>query len=224
MPAIVLHGTYDKSMSVLPLCVRLSLWVTAAYAGQLTLEDAVHRAHPDLDPVTGDLDRLSLWRDLGERAVLVALPRPGNLSGTPRGSADFIAAATGAGECIYVPGIGGALVPRIEHFGPADDQGTRVTWTAYDCEPMPVHTLEALSLSEIEQGFRHELMERTRAIEDLDAGPIIEQDVVRVSHRDQLADLIQRGRDLEKVVLSRAVRWHIEHRILVYGKKTVIFD
>jgi formyltetrahydrofolate deformylase len=60
--------------------------------------------------------------------------------------------------------------------------------------------------------------------ETLDGGPIIEQDVVRVSHRDQLADLIQRGRDLEKVVLSRAVRWHIGHRILVYGKKTVIFD
>jgi len=59
---------------------------------------------------------------------------------------------------------------------------------------------------------------------ELDEGPIIEQDVVRVSHRDQLEDLIQKGRDLEKVVLSRAVRWHIGHRILVYAKKTVIFD
>jgi formyltetrahydrofolate deformylase len=60
--------------------------------------------------------------------------------------------------------------------------------------------------------------------EVLDDGPIIEQDVVRVSHRDQLEDLVQKGRDLEKVVLSRAVRWHIEHRILLYGKKTVVFD
>lgn len=60
--------------------------------------------------------------------------------------------------------------------------------------------------------------------ETLDEGPIIEQDVVRISHRDQLEDLIQRGRDLEKAVLSRAVRWHIEHRILVYAKKTVVFD
>jgi formyltetrahydrofolate deformylase len=60
--------------------------------------------------------------------------------------------------------------------------------------------------------------------EELDEGPIIEQDVVRISHRDQLEDLIQKGRDLEKIVLSRAVRWHIEHRILVYAKKTVIFD
>jgi formyltetrahydrofolate deformylase len=47
---------------------------------------------------------------------------------------------------------------------------------------------------------------------------------VRISHRDQLEDLVQKGRDLEKVVLSRAVRWHIEHRILVYAKKTVVFD
>ncbi len=60
--------------------------------------------------------------------------------------------------------------------------------------------------------------------EDLDEGPIIEQDVVRVTHRDQLENLIQKGRDLEKTVLSRAVRWHIEHRILVYARKTVVFD
>jgi formyltetrahydrofolate deformylase len=59
---------------------------------------------------------------------------------------------------------------------------------------------------------------------ELDEGPIIEQDVSRVSHRDQLDELIQKGRDLEKVVLSRAVRWHLDHRILIYNKKTVIFD
>jgi len=58
----------------------------------------------------------------------------------------------------------------------------------------------------------------------LDDGPIIEQDVTRISHRDQLDDLLQKGRDLEKLVLSRAVRWHIDHRILVYGNKTVVFD
>jgi len=158
-------------MSVLPLCVRLALWASAAYAGQLTVDKAVDLAHPDLDHVTGDLDRLSLWHDLGERAVLVALPRPGNLSGMPRGSAELIAAATEAGECVYVPGIGAALVPLMEHFGPADDQGTRVTWSAYDCDPVPVHTLEALSLGEIERAFRQELTERTLAIEALDAGP-----------------------------------------------------
>jgi len=62
------------------------------------------------------------------------------------------------------------------------------------------------------------------ATQDLDEGPIIEQDVIRISHRDGLDDLLEKGRDLEKVVLSRAVRWHIDHRILVYDRKTVIFD
>ncbi len=60
--------------------------------------------------------------------------------------------------------------------------------------------------------------------EVLDDGPIIEQDVARISHRDTVDDLVQKGRDLEKVVLSRAVRWHIENRILLYGNKTVIFQ
>ncbi len=59
---------------------------------------------------------------------------------------------------------------------------------------------------------------------ELDAGPIIAQDVVRVSHRDSVEDLIRKGRDLEKVVLAQAVRLHLENRVLVYGNKTVIFD
>ena len=58
----------------------------------------------------------------------------------------------------------------------------------------------------------------------LDDGPIIEQDVARISHRDQVEDLVARGRDLERAVLSRAVQWHLEHRILCYGNKTVVFD
>ncbi|MES2636734.1 MAG: formyltetrahydrofolate deformylase [Pseudomonadota bacterium] len=60
--------------------------------------------------------------------------------------------------------------------------------------------------------------------EVLDEGPIIEQDIDRISHRDQVEDLIQKGRDLERIVLSKAVRWHIENRILLYANKTVIFD
>ena len=59
--------------------------------------------------------------------------------------------------------------------------------------------------------------------DQLDAGPIIEQDVTRISHRDQVEQFIEKGRDLEKIVLSRAVRWHLEHRILFYGNKTVVF-
>ncbi|MEP0869865.1 formyltetrahydrofolate deformylase [Trichocoleus desertorum AS-A10] len=60
--------------------------------------------------------------------------------------------------------------------------------------------------------------------EDLDAGPIIEQDVVRVSHRDDVGDLIRKGKDLERVVLARAVRLHLENRVLVYSNRTVVFE
>ncbi len=58
----------------------------------------------------------------------------------------------------------------------------------------------------------------------LDDGPIIEQDVVRIYHSDTIDDLVQKGRDIERVVLSRAVRWHVENRILLYGNKTVVFQ
>ncbi len=58
----------------------------------------------------------------------------------------------------------------------------------------------------------------------LDDGPIIHQEVRRVSHRDTVTDLLRKGRDLEKLVLSEAVRLHLEHRVLVYGNKTVVFD
>ncbi len=59
---------------------------------------------------------------------------------------------------------------------------------------------------------------------ELDGGPIIEQDVTRVGHRDTVADLARKGRDLETIVLARALHRHLENRIVVYGNKTVIFD
>ncbi|MEX2492000.1 MAG: hypothetical protein WD425_09600 [Nitrospirales bacterium] len=62
------------------------------------------------------------------------------------------------------------------------------------------------------------------ATAELDEGPIIEQDVVRVGHRDTVQDLIRKGRDLEVMVFARAIRLHIERRVLVYGRKTVVFD
>ena len=61
------------------------------------------------------------------------------------------------------------------------------------------------------------------ATTDLDEGPIIEQDVARTTHRDSIDDLVRKGRDLERTVLARAVRWHLEDRILVYRNKTVVF-
>jgi formyltetrahydrofolate deformylase len=62
------------------------------------------------------------------------------------------------------------------------------------------------------------------ATRDLDEGPIIHQDVARVTHRHGVEDLVRKGRDLEKFVLAQAVRWHLEGRVLVYGNKTVVFD
>jgi formyltetrahydrofolate deformylase len=62
------------------------------------------------------------------------------------------------------------------------------------------------------------------ATEDLDEGPIIDQDTERASHRDDVVGLTQKGRDLETTVLARAVRAHLQHRVLVYGRKTVVFE
>ncbi|MCZ7591846.1 MAG: formyltetrahydrofolate deformylase [Kiritimatiellae bacterium] len=60
--------------------------------------------------------------------------------------------------------------------------------------------------------------------EDLDAGPIIEQDIARISHRDSVEDLIRKGRDIEKIVLARAVTAHLEHRVLVHDNRTIVFQ
>lgn len=60
--------------------------------------------------------------------------------------------------------------------------------------------------------------------QDLDAGPIIDQDVIRISHTDEIGDMVRLGRDVEKTVLARGLRWHLEDRILVHGNKTVVFN
>jgi formyltetrahydrofolate deformylase len=62
------------------------------------------------------------------------------------------------------------------------------------------------------------------ATETLDEGPIIEQDVIRTTHKDSINDLIRKGRDVERSVLGRAVRWHLEHRVLVHENRTVVFE
>ncbi|HYD46774.1 MAG TPA: formyltetrahydrofolate deformylase, partial [Terriglobales bacterium] len=62
------------------------------------------------------------------------------------------------------------------------------------------------------------------ATTDLDEGPIIDQDVLRASHRDSIDDLVRKGRDVERMVLARAVRWHLEDRVVAYGNKTVVFE
>lgn len=144
-------------MGTLPASVRVAVWGTAALGGTVPVEEVRRRALPDLDHVTGLEETVRLWRDLGERMVLVALPRPGNLTGLPRGSAEFVAAATEAGETVFVPGLGGALVPQVQPYGPAGDRGWQVTWTAYDTDPVPPHVVQAVSLSDVELALRRDI-------------------------------------------------------------------
>ena len=158
-------------MSELPASVRLALWMTASWRGDLGTTDALGRAFPDLDHVAGDLARLDVWRDLGERALFVALPRPGDLSRMPRGSAAATAAAADAGECVFVAGIGGILVPTLSEFGPEGDVGVRVDWAAYEADPMPRHRMEMLDLREIERELMMRLREHTVRFDEVGGHP-----------------------------------------------------
>jgi hypothetical protein len=158
-------------VSELPASVRLALWGTASWRGDLTTTEALARAFPDLDHVAGDLGRLDLWRDLGERALFVALPRPGDVSRMPRGSAAATAHAADSGECVFVPGIGGVLVPTLSEFGPEGDTGVRADWTAYEADPIPRHRLEMLDLREIERELMTRLRDHTTAFEQVGGQP-----------------------------------------------------
>ena len=162
-------------MPELPASVRLALWTTAAWNGGPSLERALAAALPDVDHVAGDLGRLELWHDLGERALLVALPAPGDLTGVPGARPEAQGAAAEAGECVYVPGVGGLLVPTVAtfggHGGSALDTGTRVDWTAYDAHPVPRHRVEALEPSQLERHLRLELIEVTEALDRVGGRP-----------------------------------------------------
>ena len=158
-------------MSELPASVRLALWVTAAWRGELPTRDALARSFPDLDHVAGDLARLDVWRDLGEGALFVALPRPGDVSGMPRASSAAMAHAADAGECVYVAGIGGLLVPTLSTFGPDGDVGHRIDWTAYEAEPVPRHRLEMLDLRDVERTLLTRLAEHTTRLADIGGQP-----------------------------------------------------
>ncbi len=158
-------------MSELPASVRLALWMTASWRGDLATTDALGRAFPDLDHVAGDLARLDVWRDLGERALFVALPRPGDISRMPRGSTAATAHAADAGECVFVAGIGGVLVPTLTEFGPEGDIGVRADWTAYEADPVPRHRMEMLDLREIERELMTRLREHTARFEEVGGHP-----------------------------------------------------
>ena len=161
----------DMSEHELPASIRVALWATAALGGRVPQREVPRRALPDIDDCVGLLEPLELWASLGERVVLAALPRPGDVTGMPRGSVELLAAATLSRECVYVPGVGGALVPTLSTFGPVGDQGWLAQWASFAADPVPTHRVEALDLGRIELSLRTELAELTDQLVSAGAPP-----------------------------------------------------
>lgn len=149
---------YDDAVSELPASVRLALWTTVAWRGDVTLAEAIRASFPDVAHVAGLRATLEAWGDIGERGLFAALPHPGDLGGLPRCAPAAAGHAADAGECVHVAGVGGILVPALSVFGPEGDTALRMDWTAYDAEPTPRHRLEMLDLRETER----ELLDRMR--------------------------------------------------------------
>lgn len=137
-------------MPELPAAVRVALWVTQAWTSDLPLETALARALPDIDHVTGLEEQLTLWHDLGEGALLCALPSPGATTTLPRTKPVALQQAVDAGEAVFVPGLGGLLVPTESAYGSEGAQGRRLDWHAHEADPVPVHRVEALDLAGLE--------------------------------------------------------------------------
>ncbi|KGN38874.1 hypothetical protein [Knoellia subterranea] len=162
-------------MPELPASVRIALWATSAWTRGEELEDALTSALPDIDAVGAGVRTLDLWRDLGERTVLVALPASGDTTGLPGCSPDARAAAVDAEECLVAPGLGALLVPTWSTFGPpgatGPDAGTRLDWTAYDCDPVPIHRVEALDPRESTRLLTTTVLEMTAQLDALGGQP-----------------------------------------------------
>ena len=152
-------------MAELPASVRAALWITHSWSGDTTLTDALERALPDVDHTEGLVEQVRLWHDLGESALLVALPGPGDTTGLPRSGPVATAAAVEAGEALFVPALGGLLVPEHSTFGSAGAEGHRIDWMAHDADPVPAHRLEALDHAGVERHLRRRML---AAIDDLD--------------------------------------------------------
>ncbi|MBW3084335.1 hypothetical protein KEM60_00522 [Austwickia sp. TVS 96-490-7B] len=143
-------------MLELPISVQVSLWVSAAYAGALPVDEALRRACPDTDLVNGRTERFHTWADLGQHVVLVALPRPGIPGLLPRGSA-VLAAATEAGQCVFVPGLGDVLVPTVSTSPSGSSAVTHIRWAAYAGDPLPGRHLDHLDPDVIEAHLADEI-------------------------------------------------------------------
>ena len=153
------------------MSVRLALWITTAWRGDLDLDAALARSFPDVDHVTGVRSAVKAWGEIGERALFVALPRPGDLGALPRCAPTVAGHAAEASECVHVAGVGGLLVPTLTQFGPEGDTGLRVDWTSYDAEPTPRHRLEMLDLRQTERGLLDRMRHHTEQLEAVGGQP-----------------------------------------------------
>lgn len=148
-------------MPELPASVRVALWASAALNGAVDVDSVARNALPDIDDISGLTPTLTLWRDVAEPFVLVALPRPGNLVGMPTGPIDMIGAAHEAQEMLFVPQLGGALVPQIAAYGSSSELGWSAAWTAYPSDPMPQHVVQSISVADVELRLRTTLADLT---------------------------------------------------------------
>ncbi|MEO7267637.1 MAG: hypothetical protein ABIW49_00310 [Knoellia sp.] len=162
-------------MPELPASVRIALWVTSAWATGESFESAIEAALPDIDAVGSGIHTLDLWHDLGERTVLLALPTSGDITSLPTCGGEARDAAVEAEECLIAPGLGALLVPTMSTFGPSGgtgpDTGTRLDWTAYDCDPVPTHRVEALDPRESIRMLTTTVLQMTEQLDTLGGQP-----------------------------------------------------
>lgn len=152
-------------MPELPASIRVALWTTHAWVRGAELEGSVRRALPDVDIVVGLTEQLALWRDLGERAVYAALPRPGALGLLPGGSATATGAATQIGEAVFAAGLGTVCVPAHVAFG-AQQPGLALRWESFDADPVPVHRLAGVDVAAADQSLRSAVHSAIDTLED----------------------------------------------------------
>ena len=157
-------------MFALPASTRLCLWVTAAWSGTLGVDEAVVRALPDVDDISGAVGRFTVWGEFGEQILACALPRPGAPGLLPRGPDEMREAAMEYGECVFVPGLGGVVVPVVSEYGTAGDLGVGVEFLPFDADPVPQHRLTGIDVGFAERELRAALGASTAALEELDLG------------------------------------------------------
>lgn len=156
-------------MTALPVSVRAVLWGTLALRGTVPFDDLDEAIAPDFDHAEGFAATVRMWGQLGERHLVVSLPRAGSTaSTTPLGEAQ--GPAVDAGEAVLAPMLGEALVPDMATFGPEDDEGWRLDWHRHAAVPVAPHRLQAMRGER--SGLKKALVLAAGELEAIDAAPL----------------------------------------------------